>query len=284
MNHFVRPLSVLELLALFVFSLGLVSLGCGGQGQGSSSAGPAPIIEGDWYRPTVSTTWQWQLVGPLNYDYDVAVYDVDLFNVSASEITRLHAQGRKVICYFSAGSYEPFRLDSDQFSEAVKGKLLEGFEDERWLDIRDASVMPIMLARLDLARAKGCDGVEPDNVDGYQNPSGFALSSSDQLVYNKQLANAAHARSLAVGLKNDLDQIISLVDYFDFSVNEQCHEYDECEVLQDFVHAGKPVWNAEYKASFVSNPAPVCEQAQQLNLRTLILPIDLDDDSRISCD
>lgn len=42
-----------------------------------------------------------------------------------------------------------------------------------------------MQARLDLAVQKGCDGVEPDNVDGYQNNSGFPLTAQDQLAYNR---------------------------------------------------------------------------------------------------
>jgi hypothetical protein len=37
-----------------------------------------------------------------------------------------------------------------------------------------------------------------------------------------------------------------LVAWFDLSVNEECHFYDECEQLQPFIDAGKPVLNAEY--------------------------------------
>ena len=77
-----------------------------------------------------------------------------------------------------------------------------------------------MEARLDTAVAKGCDGVEPDNIDGYINESGFDLSGSDQITYNQFLATAAHERGLMIGLKNDLDQIEALVDSFDFAVNE----------------------------------------------------------------
>ncbi|MCP4446447.1 MAG: endo alpha-1,4 polygalactosaminidase [Myxococcales bacterium] len=245
---------------------------------------PAPIDGGNWYKPNAATTWQWQLVDSINTEYDVDVYDIDLYNVSAAQIAQLQADGTRVICYFSAGSYEPFRPDSADFPEAVIGDVLDGFEDENWLDIRDSRVLDIMKVRLELAISKGCDGVEPDNVDGYQNDSGFALSAQDQLVFNAQIANEAHLLGLSVGLKNDLDQIPELVGYFDFSVNEHCHEYDECETLLPFVNANKPVWNAEYKQSFVEDPDPICEASLQLGLRTLILPLDLDDSFRISCD
>ncbi len=58
-----------------------------------------------------------------------------------------------------------------------------------------------MLRRLDLAVTKGCDGVEPDNMDGYANDSGFPLTAEDQLTFNRFIANEAHRRGLAVGLK-----------------------------------------------------------------------------------
>ncbi len=249
-----------------------------------SEPGPPPVVNGSWYRPTASTDWQWQLVETVNTEYAVEVYDIDLYNVPEAEIAALQGQGRKVICYFSAGSFEPFRPDSADFPEETIGKVLDGFEDENWLDIRQESVLAIMRKRLDLAVDKGCDGVEPDNVDGYQNDTGFPLSDTDQLIFNKKLANEAHSRGLAVGLKNDLDQIPRLVPYFDFSVNEQCHEFSECEDLLPFVSADKPVWNAEYKQEFVDDPASICPTSRSLNLRTLILPLDLDDSFRITCD
>ena len=251
----------------------------------------APVTGGDWYRPGVDTTWQWQLQpggsGGLNVTYDVAVYDIDLFDVATETMQQLQAEGRRVVCYFSAGSYEDFREDSGDFLPEGLGATLSGFADERWLDVRSANVQQIMLARLDLAAEKGCDGVEPDNVDGYANTSGFDLTATDQLAFNRFIANAAHDRGLAVGLKNDLDQIGDLVDYFDFSVNEQCHEYDECDLLGPFVDAGKPVFNAEYASVYVDDAqarGDLCADALARDLRTLVLPGDLDDSFRLTCE
>ncbi len=250
-----------------------------------------PVSDGDWHRPAVGATWQWQLQpgadGAINTAYDVDVYDIDLFDAPDEVIAELHAAGRRVVCYFSAGSYEEFREDAGDFALEDLGKTLDGFADERWLDIRSENVRAIMLARLDVAVARGCDCVEPDNVDGYANESGFDLSAEDQLAFNRFIANAARQRGLCVGLKNDLDQIPQLVQYFDFAVNEQCHEYDECEGLTPFVEAGKPVFNAEYEDSYVRDAdarEALCADAAALNLRTLVLPLDLDDSFRFSCD
>ena len=252
-----------------------------------------PITEGQWYRPEVATTWQWQLSfedgASVNTSYDVDVYDIDLFDVGTDEIAALHAAGRQVICYFSAGSYEQWREDAGQFDGADLGDELDGWAGERWLNIRSPKVLEIMLARLDLARDKGCDGVEPDNVDGYTNDTGFLLVANDQLAYNRSLANAAHERGLAVGLKNSGDQANALVEYYDFSVNEQCHQYDECGQLRGFTDASKPIWNAEYTgaddlAAAMKLAQTVCPAAVAADLRTLILPLDLDDRFRVSCD
>ncbi len=245
-----------------------------------------PLKNSQWYRPQVGASWQWQLKGTINTSYPVEIYDIDLFDTSLQSIQSLKQQGKKVICYFSAGTYEGWRPDKAAFKSEDLGKPLEDFQDERWLDIRSLTVYQIMTQRLDLAVSKGCDGVEPDNVDAYINNSGFALNATDQLAFNKYLANAAHQRNLSVALKNDLDQAPHLLDYFDFSVNEQCHEYDECHALKVFIESGKPVLNAEYDSQYrddVNKRQALCELSGIQKFSTLILPVNLDDQFRFSC-
>ncbi len=267
-----------------VLSAVLLIAACGG---GSSDRGDADNNGGAGrWQPQLSDTWQWQLTGTVNTSYDVDVYDIDLFDNTASVIQQLQNEGRRVICYFSAGSYEDWRPDQGDFDAADLGETLDGWPGERWLDIRSARVRQIMQARLDLAVQKGCDGVEPDNVDGYTNNTGFALTAADQLDYNRFLARQAHSRNLAIALKNDVDQVDVLVDFFDLAVNEQCHQYNECDTLTPFINAGKPVFNAEYASAYVNNPATrqnLCDTAQGQHFHTLVLPLDLDDSFRYSC-
>ncbi len=184
--------------------------------------------------PTVATTWQWQLHGNINTSYTVSVYDIDLFEAPTGTISALKTSGKKVICYFSAGSSENWRPDYGTFDSRAIGQPLKSWAGENWLDIRSQNVLDIMLKRLDLAVTKGCDGVEPDNMDGYSNSSGFPLSATDQLAFNRRIANEAHTRGLTVALKNDGAQAASLVAYFDLSLNEQCHEFNECSQLSVF--------------------------------------------------
>lgn len=240
------------------------------------------------WQPRLADTWQWQLTGTINTSYDVAVYDIDLFDAPAAKIATLKAAGRKVVCYFSAGSSENWRSDYNRFTAADQGKPLDGWAGEKWLNIKSANVRSIMTARLDLAVTRGCDGVEPDNVDGYANKNGLGLTAADQLDYNRFLADAAHARGLMIGLKNDLDQVAALQPKFDFAVNEQCNQYKECGLLKPFTDAGKPVFNAEYAAKYRNNTngarTQLCQASRTANIRTLVLPLKLNDAFRYSCD
>jgi hypothetical protein len=200
----------------------------------------------DVWRPAPGTSWQWQLTGTIDASLDVAMYDVDLFDAPDGVLDALHADGRTVICYFSAGSYEEWRDDAGDFPGGALGNDLDGWEGERWLDVRSEAVRSLMEARLDVAAARGCDGVEPDNVDGYDNDTGFDLTAADQLAYNRFLADAAHARGLSVGLKNDVGQLGDLAGKFDWALNEECHVYDECDAYEEFLDRDKAVFNAEY--------------------------------------
>jgi hypothetical protein len=241
----------------------------------------------DWYKPHLDTRANIQLQGTINQSYPVDMYDIDLFDTPAETIQALKATGAHVICYFSAGSYENWRADAKQFAKKDLGKNLSGWPGERWLDIRSSNVRKIMKTRMDLAVSKGCEGVDPDNVDGYTNKTGLPLTATHQLSYNRFLATEAHRRNLSIGLKNDLNQIKTLVKVFDFSINEQCHQYHECQLLNPFVAAGKPVFNLEYQQRYVNDPAArqaLCLDAATRNQRTLIVPHLLDGSFRIACD
>jgi hypothetical protein len=144
-----------------------------------------------------------------------------------------------------------------------------------------------MKARLDLAVDRNCDGVEPDNVDGFENPTGFLLTAADQLAFKRTLYNEAHSRGLAVAMKNDVGQVPDLLAYVDMHVSERCHELDECRFLDPFIAEGKPVLNAKYLQQYVANASArdaMCAAALGRGLRTLVLPEDLDDSFRFSCD
>ncbi|WP_326700840.1 endo alpha-1,4 polygalactosaminidase [Streptomyces sp. NBC_01754] len=245
---------------------------------GTTTPGAAPTTRSpgssaaDRWRPRPGLAWQWQLDGKVDPSVDVPVYDIDGFENSAADVARLHADGRKVICYLNAGAWEDFRPDQGSFPRSVRGES-NGWEGERWLDIRRLDVLrPIMERRVDMCRDKGFDAVEPDLLEGYANRTGFPLTGADQLAYNRMIADIAHERGLSVGLKNDLAQIPQLVGDFDFAVNEECAQYGECARLKPFVAAGKAVFHAEYE----ERTEDFCAESRALRLSSMRKRLDLD--------
>ena len=205
--------------------------------------------------PEAGAAWQWQITDAINTTPDVPTYDVDLFDITDADYEQLRADGRVIICYFSAGSYEPWKDDAHLFPEDAIGRPLSGWPDERWLDHTQTAVRDVMAARLDRAVERGCDGVEPDNVTAHHNRTGFGITYTEQLAYNRWLADEAHRRGLSVALKNDVEQVADLIDWFDFTVNEECMAWDECDTLQPFVDAGKAVLHVEYVDNWDDAPA-----------------------------
>ncbi|MFF5702802.1 endo alpha-1,4 polygalactosaminidase [Streptomyces sp. NPDC012794] len=244
----------------------LLLTACTAEPDDDQGPGPWPSqAPGERWQPRPGTPWQWQLSGELDTSVDVPVYDVDGFNTTKEQVAALKAEGRRTICYISAGAWEDFRPDKDDFPESMLGKG-NGWKGERWLDIRrTADLEPLMAKRFDMCRDKGFDAVEPDNMDAYRNDSGFPVTAGDQLEFNRLIARLAHDRGLAVGLKNDLDQIPELVGVYDFAVNEQCAQYDECEELTPFIEAGKAVFHAEYELP----TSRFCKQSRRLKLSSV---------------
>ena len=124
----------------------------------------------------------------------------------------------------------------------------------------------MLAARFDLCAEKGFDAVEPDNIDGFLNDSGFPLSARDQLVFNRRLAEMAHDRGMSIALKNDVEQVNELVDWFDFAINEECARYGECHLLVPFIQAGKAVFHVEYDL----DPADFCHVTTPLGFSSMV--------------
>jgi len=229
-----------------------------------------------WWQPTVGLTWQWQIGNnAIDTSIEADVYDIDLY-VDQVIIDELHAQGRKVICYISVGSWEDWRPDKNDFPSAVLGNKYEGWKGERWLDIRQIEKLaPIMLARLDLCQAKGFDAVEPDNMEVHTNNTGFPLTYDDQLRYALWLAGESHKRGLAIGVKNAPDQVEDLVEHFDFAITEDAFYYGWAEKMNPFIEAGKPVFAAEY-TDLDGDFDSFCQKSKELNFNTILKKRGLD--------
>jgi hypothetical protein len=239
---------------------------------GSASAAPPACKSvdathaGRWAPGPTTAAWQWQLQGKIDTSAAACVFEVDGFEVSKATVAKLHSQGAKVICYLDVGSWEEYRPDASQFPKSVLGNVYEGFPEERWLDIRKFhQFAPIMEKRIAMCAHKGFDGVEPDNIAGWENKTGFPLTRADQLRYNRWIARQVHQRGMAVALKNDPRQAKQLVGDFDFAVVEECFQYEECAYFKPFIAAGKAVFEAEYELP----PEKFCAEAKELGFASI---------------
>jgi hypothetical protein len=225
------------------------------------------------------------------------VFDIDLyvdsnisgegnFVVNTAAVAALHARGKRAICYLSAGDVESFRPDYQAFVDfdAACGHCLIGkpfsriFADEFWANLNNDQgqrdfLLQMMDARVQKCVAAGFDSIEFDVVDAYaqgNTVTGWDISDATQLDYNQRLANLAHSYGLTVALKNDLGQLADLLPYFDYAINEQCFQYDECDNnpapgYPAWVAAGKAVFQVEYKRS----PRRVCPLANAANYNSI---------------
>ncbi|MDQ7018243.1 MAG: endo alpha-1,4 polygalactosaminidase [Robiginitomaculum sp.] len=224
------------MLAFFRLCLVLYAITLGLPAKAQSLWSPAP-----------GQSWDWQLSAPFDFTRPVDILDIDQQETSAQTVAMLHGQGKHVICYISVGSWESWRPDASAYPAALKGKDYDGWEGEKWVDIRRLDLLgPILQARFDDCAAKGFDAIEPDNIDGFENDTGFALTADDQLVFNRWLANEAHSRGLSIGLKNDNGQVADLLNDFDWALSEDCDAQNWCADLEPFIAAGKAVLQAEY--------------------------------------
>lgn len=221
-----------------------------------------------WWKPTLGLSFQWQLQGQVDTNFAANVFDIDMFENAASVVDTLHQKGRIVVCYVSS-QYENWRPDAAQFAKSDIGSPLDGWPGENWVNIKSANVRNILAARIQVGKSKNCDALEWDNVDPHQQTTGFNFNLDDTYDFLKFLADETHKAGMAVALKNNVESLARLAPLFDFAVNEQCFEYDECaDYKKYFVDLGKPVFNVEYKAL-------KCSQAAQLKITSVLKSLDL---------
>src|SRR6478672_4970340 len=120
----------------------------------AAAAPPAPVAcntsQGACWHPALNARWQYQLQGVAAYAstgginvgisatpytggaaVHPTVFDIDLYvdqaisgnntTLNTAAVNAIHAAGGKAICYVSAGTWENWRVDANQFPASVLG-------------------------------------------------------------------------------------------------------------------------------------------------------------------
>lgn len=260
---------------------------------GSVAALPAEHQNQARVAPALDPNMRWDYpLGKAHFEVsdardDVPFYSIDLLNTTAETIKTLQDEGHYIACYFSAGSREQGREDYDDFPPEAVGAPLRDWPKENWVDVRNEQIRQVMTRRIDIAAEKGCNGVDPDNTDGYL-PDNDAqiypnMTSTDAIDFVKFLCATANAKGMQCGLKNGGDLAATLVQYTDWEINEECAAKEECVQLKPVVDAGKPVFHVEYVNGTVANQTEIDRACAPEGFSSIIKHIKLDDDYTTWC-
>ena len=208
--------------------------------------------------PSVTGAYPWP--GSAN------IWDTDMFADSNTDggvptgpspvVQALHAAGKYSICYIEAGAQQA-EPDSSNFAPAdytngsnAQTTEMQGWPGEYWYDIRGfanyvagdpstltgaaVNIAAGLTQRIDDCAVEGQDAVEPDDLDGYTNPSqtgapggGWGLTQADSAGFERWLAYAAHSDGLAIFQKNDPANASVDEPLFDGMIIEECNAYDD---------------------------------------------------------
>ena len=206
----------------------------------------------------------------INPPKGIRAFDADPESVTKEQIAALNKAGVYTICYVSVGTLENYRDDVDHFPPTIIGNRYDDWPDENFLDIRDTHHLPALMAqRFAHCKKLGFDAVEADNMDVYDNDSGFPLTRSDGLRYIRMLAKTAHRLGLEIGQKNVPDLTPELVGTMDFVITESCYQDGWCKQVLPYIKAGKPVFDAEYSDRPI-NFNKACKVAKSMRISMIL--------------
>ncbi|KAL2163339.1 hypothetical protein VTH06DRAFT_5396 [Thermothelomyces fergusii] len=241
---------------------------------------------------------KWQIVIQNTIDVtaplepaDAVVWDVDLYHVARTpeivDYLRAANPDRVVLCYFNAGLAQTSDCDyaarwaGSGLLGNVYGAAEPRFDDERWVDVRNRTARDRIKQRITLARDLGCDGVDPDNVDGWYideddggggggGGTGWGLSRADYVSFVRELAAHAHGLTTArgytllMGHKNAPELVGEVGDLLDFAVLEDCKSLNRkddgpfCREFRRYVERGRPVFSIEYPSTLGDPETGAC--------------------------
>ena len=175
---------------------------------------------------------------------DFSVFELDHMERVGFNLVKEKFKNKKLICYISA-SYEDWRIDAKNYPASGKGKKMDGW-NELWGNITDPALQDFLELRFKRCADVGAQYVEIDNTDVSQNDVGFSVTDNQNAQALLELSVRAKKHGLGIFLKNTGYLASKLEASFSGVMNEECHQWKECDDFSPFVSKGKPVFQVEY--------------------------------------
>lgn len=236
-----------------------------------------PVNAATWWHLSNITRFNVEFSGPLDVTTNSKVQLIDRdWQASASDFAKIHQAGMHAVCYVDVGGWESYRPDASKYPASVLGATVGGWPDERYVDVRQRSVLePILMSRFRTCKNKHADAVDTDLDDQYLGDIGFGLTESDYETYDKWIASDLHGLGLAWVMKGGItgDSFIKdMTPYLDADIDESCFEYSECSALAPIYNAGKPVLEIEYGGA----KSDICARSAAKHMAVARKNMDLD--------
>lgn len=262
-----------------LYLAGLLVLLTTGCNKDSTTTPATGNNNGTWWKPEAGVSFDWDLDDVTTTDtFASSVVDIDAFTTSAETVAKLHAAGKKVIAYLSVGTLEDDRPDASLLPKEVIGKIYNEWPHEKWLDVRPIDKLkPWLQERIKMIVQKGFDGIEPDNMDGYDNETGFAIKITDTKKYADYLITLAHENGLSIGQKNVPDLTTEYAAKFDWALTEDAFQQGWADGIAAYIKLNKPVFAVEYTDVTTQSKfsATYCPKAHALGFTAILKHRDL---------
>lgn len=234
----------------------------------------------NWWKPEAEISFDWVLgKSNSNDSFNTSIVDLDAFETSSETVFKLHTQGKKVIAYLSVGTIENTRSDSHLLPKEIIGNIYPQWPEEKWLDIRKLDKMkPWLSSRLSMIKQKGFDAIEPDNLDAYENNTGFDINLIDTKTFCDYLISLSHSMGLGIGQKNMPELAIEYSSKFDWALIEDAFYQGWSKELKPYIDKNKPVFSVDYTDNVPQEifETTICPKSKIMKYSTILKNRNLD--------
>ena len=214
-------------------------------------------------------------------NFNSKVIDLDVLDTQKEIITKLKSEWKTVIWYINVWAIENYRDDYNDFPKNVVWKTYPGWEDEKFLDVRNyEKFQKLLLNRLDIAKEKWFDGIEPDNMDTYDtfSETWFKIYQWDMEKYLIWLNSEVNKRWMFLIQKNAPELSKRMEKYFDWALLEWAFYNSFSEKFSNYIKSWKTVFNVEYKDNTTKKEflEKICPKSKEIWFTSILKNRDLD--------